>query len=89
MNIRRNGAGAVSNQHILKSGFKIDNERNFSDMGQMTVTMTDYSKCGKLFLTGGYWTYYIKNKDGNLLWEGWPNSNEEFDEVITKLEESI
>ncbi len=86
MNIRKDEAGYVTGKYILESGFKIDKENIYSDMGQGSYTLTDYSKNNKLFLTGGYWTYYIKNKQGDLLFEGWWNSNEEFDNTIIKLE---
>lgn len=89
MNIRKDEAGYVTNDHILKSGFKIDKENTYSDMGQSTYTLTDFSKDGKLFLTGGYWTYYIKDKNGNLLFEGWWNSNDEFDSTISELEAKL
>ena len=62
MNIRKNDAGYVTDEHILKSGFKVDKKNTYSDMGQGSYTLTDYSKDNKLFLTGGYWTYYIKDK---------------------------
>lgn len=89
MNIRTNDAGMVSDEHILKSGFKVDKENTYSDMGQSTYTLTDFSKDGKLFLTGGYWTYHIKDKNGNLLFEGWWNTNEEFDRTIAELEANM
>ena len=89
MNIRTNDSGYVTNEHILKSGFKVDEEHVHSDMGQGSFTLKDFSKDGKLFLTGGYWNYYIKDKDGNLLFEGWWNSNEEFDNTIRELEKKI
>jgi hypothetical protein len=89
MNIRTNDAGYVTNEHILKSGFKLDEENTYIEMGQGSYTLTDYSKYDKLFLTGGYWTYYIKDKNGKTLFEGWWNSNDEFDETISKLEAQL
>lgn len=89
MNIRKDSAGYVTEKHIIESGFKVDKENSFSDMGQMTVTLKDYSKNGQLFLTGGYWTYYIKDGGGKVLWEGWWNSNEEFDKTINEIEQKM
>ena len=89
MNIRKNSAGYVTNEHILRSGFKVDKENIYSDMGQGSFTLTDYSKDNKLFLTGGYWNYYIRDKNGKKLFEGWWNSNEEFDKTISELESKL
>jgi hypothetical protein len=83
MNIRTNEAGCVTNEH------KVDEENTYSDMGESSYTLTDYSKDDKLFLTGGFWTYYIKDKKGKTLFEGWWNSNDEFDETIRKLEAQL
>ena len=85
MNVRTNSAGYVSEKHILESGFIINKTTTYPDIDS-SYTLTDYSKDDNLFLTGGYWTYYLKDKQGNLLWEGWWNTNGEFDETIKELE---
>jgi hypothetical protein len=84
MNIRKDSAGYVTGEHILKSGFKIDKEYECKEWYKK-----DYSKDGKLFLTGGYWTYYIRDKNGKKLFEGWWNSNEEFDKTISEIESKL
>lgn len=86
MNIRKDSAGYVTGDHIKASGFKVDKENTYSDMGQGSYTLTTYSKEDKLFLTGGYWDYNIRDKKGELLFEGWWNSNDEFDKTIDGLE---
>ena len=88
MNIRKDEAGCVTGDYILKTGFKVDKIHECNN-GWDSWTLTDYSKDDLLFLTGGYWTYYIKNKNGKQLWEGWWNSNDEFDETIKQLENDI
>lgn len=84
MNIRSNKAGAVTKEHIEKRGFKVYRDDGFSDMGQMTVNMPQYEN-DSLYINGGYWNYVVSDKNGNRLWEGWWNSNDEFDATISKL----
>jgi len=88
MNERKWNSGCVTHEHILKSGFIIDKEHTVYATGD-EFTLIDYSKGGVLFLTGGYWHYKIKTGDGTLVWEGWPNSNEEFDTVISTIESEL
>lgn len=91
MNIRNDKAGYVTDAHIIQSGFKaFDNGNYFSDQGmegrkQVLPEFTD----GVLYISGGYWNYEIKNFQGKLLWSGWPNSNQEFDDVISELRNGI
>ena len=88
MNKRQDQNGYATNDHFLKSGFVIDRVHDFST-GWESWRLTDYSKDGKLFLTSGYWTYSIKNADGKILFEGWWNSNEEFDKTIYEIENNL
>ena len=73
--------GCVTHEHILNSGFKVDRVRDYVD-----YTLYDYSKDGKLFLTGGYWNYMISNINGVILFDGWWNSNDEFSKTISEIE---
>lgn len=86
MNIRTEKAGYPSEEEILEQGFKICGSWEYNDMGQATYNFNDYSKDDKLFLSGGYWNYTIKDKDGNILFKGWWNTVEELKQTLTKLE---
>ena len=88
MNITKHGAGCATSDHILNSGFTIYSETTHQDIDS-TFTLTEYIKPGKFLLTGGYWTWYIKDVNGNTIWQGWWNSNEEFDQTIKELENKI
>lgn len=83
MNIRTNEAGSISHQDILNQGFSVAKIKEFSDMGQSTVTLTDYYK-GNVLLTGGYWNWSLQ-KDGKEIFSGWWNSNEEFIQTLKDL----
>ena len=84
MNIRNNDAGSVTHEHILNKGFKEYRNDGFNDMGQGWVDLPQFTN-GELFINGGYWNYVVSDKDGNKLWEGWWNSNDEFDKTISEL----
>ena len=84
MNIRKDEAGYVTDDYIKASGFIVT--KTHTGQG---YELYDYQKDGKLFLTGGYWTYYLRDRGGNLLFEGWWNSNEEFDTTIEEAEKSL
>lgn len=84
MNITNNSAGYVSDEHIKSKGFKVFDVIEINDMGQTTYSLQQF-KNDKFQIIGGYWNYVIKDLNGNKLWDGWWNSNEEFDETITKL----
>lgn len=84
MNIHTNEAGYATKEHILNSGFTIYDTFNGSDMGQITFELPQYTN-GVIDIDGGYWNYEIKDKDGNQLWSGWWNSNDEFDETISVI----
>jgi hypothetical protein len=80
MNIRKNSAGFVTKKHILKRGFKV-----FDIIEGFDYSMPQYQN-DKMQILGGYWNYVVKDiKTGNKLWEGWWNSNDEFDKTISKL----
>lgn len=84
MNIRNSESGYVTHEHILKSGFVVTT--TISGVG---YELPQYRKGDNLFLTGGYWTHYLEDKHGNMLWEGWWNSNEEFDKTVSEVEKII
>ena len=89
MNITNDKAGAVSHEHILKRGFKVFETIEGSDMGQMSWSMPQF-KNDKIRILGGYWNYVIKPLNSNkTIWEGWWNSNEEFDETINEINKVI
>ena len=82
MNIYKNSAGRASENHILNSGFEVFDTIEGNDMGQMSFSLPQF-KNSRMKITGGYWNYTIKDiKTEEKLWEGWWNSNEEFDETI-------
>lgn len=54
-------------------------------MGQISYSMPQYQN-DKVQILGGYWNYVVKDiKTGEKLWEGWWNSNEEFDATMAEL----
>jgi hypothetical protein len=84
MNILKDSAGRVNHNHILSKGFEVFDIIKGNDMGQMEYEIPQYSN-GKLKIIGGYWNWVIKNEKNEKLWEGWWNSNEEFNETIKEL----
>ncbi len=85
MNIHNNSAGCVSGKHIESKGFEVFEIFEGNDMGQMSYSMPQYQN-DKIQILGGYWNYVIKDREtGNQLFEGWWNSNEEFDNTIDNL----
>ena len=88
MNIRTDKAGAVTGKYFLSKGFKIDNETDVRDGERGGWTLTDYSK-GNIHISGGYWTWYVKDKNGKSLGEYWWNTEEEFDKTLKQLENEI
>lgn len=81
MNIRTFNSGSVSEHHILSKGFEIFETIEGNDMGQMSYEIPQYTN-GYITINGGYWNYVIKDKDGVVLFDGWWNSNDEFDETL-------
>ena len=85
MNIHEDSAGYVTGKHIESRGFKVFDTIEGNDMGQMSYSMPQYQN-DKVQILGGYWNYVVKDiKTGQKLWEGWWNSNEEFDVTMTEL----
>lgn len=85
MNITNDEAGYVTNEHIKSRGFEVFDTIEGNDMGQMSYSLDQYQN-DKIQILGGYWNYVIKDREtGNKLWEGWWNSNEEFDQTINEL----
>jgi len=88
MNIRNNDAGYVTDEHIKKSGFFVFDTIEESDMGQSSYSMPQWTN-GKIKILGGYWNYIIEDAfTGQKLWDGWWNSNEEFDKTIAEINNS-
>lgn len=83
MNITNSQAGYATQDHILSKGFSIFDTIVGSDMG-MSWELPQY-KNEEMQILGGYWNYVIKDNEGNTLWEGWWNSNEEFDDTIAEI----
>lgn len=86
MNIRQNNAGYVTQKHIESKGFHVF--ETIEGSGMENYTMPQY-KNDKIKILGGYWTYYITDMKGKSLWEGWWNSNEEFDTTIAEIESKL
>lgn len=84
MNILKDSAGSVKSDHILSKGFKVFKTIEGNDMGQMSWSMPQYENT-KCKIEGGYWHYVVSDHEGQKLWEGWWNSNEEFDKVMDEL----
>ena len=85
MNIHKDSAGYVTGKHIESRGFKVFDTIEGNDMGQMSYSMPQYQN-EKVQILGGYWNYVVKDiKTGQKLWEGWWNSNDEFDTTMAKL----
>lgn len=85
MNIHKDSAGYVTGKHIESRGFKVFDTIEGNDMGQMSYSMPQYQN-DKVQILGGYWNYVVKDiKTGQKLWEGWWNTNEEFDATMTEL----
>jgi hypothetical protein len=84
MNIHKDSAGYVTGKHILSKGFVVFGTIEGNDMGQMSYSMPQY-KNQKCKILGGYWNYVVENNDGIKVWEGWWNSNDEFDKTMTDL----
>lgn len=84
MNILNDKAGYVTKEHIVNCGFEVFKTLEGSDMGQMTFSLPQY-KNKKCKILGGYWNYIIQDHKGKKLWEGWWNSNEEFDKTMLEL----
>jgi hypothetical protein len=82
MNIREASAGYVTEEHIKSKGFEVFDTIEGNDMGQMIYSMPQYQN-DKVQILEGYWHYVVKDrKTGQKLWEGWWNSNKEFDETM-------
>tara|TARA_R110000822_G_scaffold248615_1_gene376224 strand:- start:1 stop:267 length:267 start_codon:yes stop_codon:yes gene_type:complete len=85
MNIHNDNAGYVTRKHIESVGFEVFDTIEGTDMGQMDYSMPQYQN-DKVKITGGYWNYIVKDiKTGQKLWEGWWNSNDEFDGTMSEL----
>lgn len=83
MNIRTNSAGSVDHEHILSKGFKVFKTIEGSDQG-LSWSIPQY-KNEKCTIEGGYWHWKVKDNEGNELFGGWWNSNEEFDKTMINL----
>lgn len=83
MNIRTNDAGAVSESHIKSRGFSVYKIIEGSDMEQSSFSLPQFTN-GELTIKGGYWNYSIY-KDGKSVFDGWWNTNEEFDETLREI----
>lgn len=85
MNILKDSAGYVTHKHIESRGFKVFETREINDMGQSTIQMPQYQN-DKVKICGGYWSYTVRDtKTGKEIWQGWWNSNEEFDLTMAEL----
>jgi hypothetical protein len=84
MNIHKDSAGCVTENHILGKGFIVFDIIEGNDMGQMSYSMPQYQN-NKCKILGGYWNYTVKNNKDEKVWEGWWNSNEEFDNTMIDL----
>jgi len=83
MNIVTSDTGSVDGDFILSKGFKIFNKIEGNDMGcEWFIPQYKNEKCT---ITGGYWHWVVKDNDGNELFDGWWNSNEEFEKIMTDL----
>ena len=85
MNIRTYNSGSISKENILNHGFRIDKTKDYPAIGESKYILIDYSKGNNLFLTGGYWNWYLKDKNGKLLFRGWWNTVEEFENTLKEL----
>lgn len=85
MNVLKDSAGHVTGEHILSKGFKVFKTIEGNDMGQMSWSIPQYENT-KCKIEGGYWHHTVSNHKGQKLWEGWWNSNEEFDQVMEELD---
>ena len=56
----------VIHNHILRSGFVIDEICKNDDMGG-TWNSYEYSKEGRIFISFGMWLYIIKDKEGKFV----------------------
>lgn len=88
MNITTDKAGSMSSKHILDKGFEMYETIEGCDMGQLYYSMPQY-KNNKYTITGGYWHYKVKNLKNEVVWEGWWNSNEEFDQTFKELNSQL
>jgi hypothetical protein len=86
MNITNDSAGFVTQKHILNRGFKIYKINEVNDMGQGTYELPQYERADGVKITGGYWSYNIEDSKGNVLFDGWWNSNKEFDETMIHID---
>ena len=84
MNIHTDKAGYATGKHIKKSGFTVFDTITGNDMGQMDWEIPQYEN-DKCKITGGYWEWCIKDLEGNEIWRGWWNSNDEFDQTMKIL----
>lgn len=84
MNICKTSAGSVSASHIESRGFKIFKTMRGSDMGQGEWDIPQFTN-EKIKIVGCYWTWFVKDMDDNELWQGWWNTNEEFDKTIEEI----
>jgi hypothetical protein len=84
MNIRKDASGAVKDEHIISKGFRVFDKIGGNDMGQMEWEIPQYTN-DKVKITGGYWTWYVTDMNGQKLWEGWWNTNDEFDGTMAEL----
>lgn len=87
MNIHTDAAGAVSDKHILSKGFSVFDVIEVNDIDSSS-SLPQYTN-EKIKIVGGYWHYVVKDMEDKKLWEGWWNSNEEFDQTVTEIESKL
>jgi hypothetical protein len=83
MNILKDEAGAVKQEHILSRGFTVYHTEVVYDIDS-SCHLPQFTN-GEFKITGGYWNYVIKNSQDEELFSGWWNSNEEFDETLKSI----
>jgi hypothetical protein len=85
MNIKTDKAGVVSHEHIISKGFTVFETTEGSGMCGESWSIPQYTN-GKIYIMGGYWTWYIrKTPQGDDLFDGWWNTNEEFDNTLEQI----
>lgn len=90
MNIKTDAAGAVKNKDFEDLGFKIFETAEGSGMCGESWSIPQWSKDNRIFIVGGYWTWYIRTSpDGRDIWEGWWNTKEELEQTLKEIESQI
>lgn len=80
MNILKDSAGCVTQKHIKSKGFEV-----FEIIEGFDYALPQYHN-DKFQIVGGYWNWIVKDiKTGEKIWNGWWNSNDEFDQTMSEL----